>query len=555
MRSNSRMPVGSLAVRVILRPLCAAISVLLAAALLHPVPAAAQSFLEPDAGARQRAQSRKSVRPLRASVARPVAERPAPAPRRTPVEKVAAAPRAPIVKPIPVPKLDLAQQPPEPLVAVISVASQRMVVYGGQGVVADTKVSTGQAGHRTPTGVFSVLQRNRYHESNIYSGAPMPFMQRLTWSGIALHQGVVPGYPASHGCIRLPADFAPRMWGLGRIGMRVLVAPHDVLPAAIEHPRLPVPVMTTIDGGDLGQPAVQTVAMGSAPDQPSANAVAPPYALAHFRRSKAMANQIAAEREVKGAQDLAQERSAEANRAAEALRRLERSLETAERELAEKREALARRQTAAEDAPEAQAVAAAAAEIERLRKEVATAKAEEHRASDAAFDAAKALRAVQDRVDDAAAAARLSASSLEPVSIFVSRKEGKVFVRQGFVPLHEEAISIVEPERPLGTHVFTAIEGRDGGANLRWQAVTLPSNPPAAAAANEPGRKRGVAPVLVQSSVPASSAGQALDRFELPPDTMRLVGDRLWSGATLIVSDFGISGETGRGTDFVVLTQ
>src|SRR5262249_57571081 len=96
-----------------------------------------------------------------------------------------------------------------------AIAGQRASVSGqGNGaegkarLIAQSAVSTGMPGYRTPTGVFSVLQKRRYHESNIYSGAPMPFMQRLTWSGIALHAGVLPGFPASHGCIRLPHHFA-----------------------------------------------------------------------------------------------------------------------------------------------------------------------------------------------------------------------------------------------------------------------------------------------------------------------------------------------------------
>ena len=85
----------------------------------------------------------------------------------------------------------------------------------------------GTPGFPTPTGVFSVIQKNRYHRSNIYSGAPMPFMQRITWSGVAMHEGVLPGYPASHGCIRLTHKFASELWGMTRMGVRVVVTPDD----------------------------------------------------------------------------------------------------------------------------------------------------------------------------------------------------------------------------------------------------------------------------------------------------------------------------------------
>ena len=98
--------------------------------------------------------------------------------------------------------------PPGQLHIMISIKSQRVTVYSDGVLAAKSDVSTGVPEHPTPTGVFSIIQKNRHHRSNIYSGAPMPFMQRITWSGIALHEGALPGRPASHGCIRLTQDFA-----------------------------------------------------------------------------------------------------------------------------------------------------------------------------------------------------------------------------------------------------------------------------------------------------------------------------------------------------------
>jgi lipoprotein-anchoring transpeptidase ErfK/SrfK len=95
---------------------------------------------------------------------------------------------------------------------IVSIPKQRISVYGAGGFHRQGAVSTGTAGFPTPTGVFSVIQKNRHHRSNIYSGAPMPFMQRITWSGVAMHEGVLPGYPASHGCIRLTHQFASELW-------------------------------------------------------------------------------------------------------------------------------------------------------------------------------------------------------------------------------------------------------------------------------------------------------------------------------------------------------
>src|SRR5215210_2154409 len=126
----------------------------------------------------------------------------------------------------------------DPLQIVISIKKQQLSLYSGGQLVAHSQVSTGVPGHPTPQGVFSIIQKQIYHESNIYSSAPMPYMQRITWSGVAMHQGVVPGRPASHGCIRLPAAFAKRLWSITKIGARVIIAQDEVALAEIASPRL-----------------------------------------------------------------------------------------------------------------------------------------------------------------------------------------------------------------------------------------------------------------------------------------------------------------------------
>jgi len=112
---------------------------------------------------------------------------------------------------------------------IVSVPLQRVYVYRGDGLVGAAAISTGRAGHRTPIGDFQVLQKREFHRSNIYSNAPMPHMQRLTWDGIALHGGHNPGYPASHGCIRLPPAFAALLFGATSIGTLVAVVEDDVV--------------------------------------------------------------------------------------------------------------------------------------------------------------------------------------------------------------------------------------------------------------------------------------------------------------------------------------
>src|SRR6201996_5413739 len=131
-----------------------------------------------------------------------------------------------------------AAKPQGPLIIAISINKQSLKVYDDNGFFAETPISTGMRGHATPMGAFSVIQKQKMHRSNIYSGAPMPFMQRITWSGIAMHAGVLPGYPASHGCIRMPMAFAVKMYGWTRMGARVVIAPGELSPAPFSHPLL-----------------------------------------------------------------------------------------------------------------------------------------------------------------------------------------------------------------------------------------------------------------------------------------------------------------------------
>ncbi len=132
----------------------------------------------------------------------------------------------------------------QPMTLVISLGNQKVDIYRGTTLITSSRVSTGKRGHATKAGVFSILEKRRRHYSNLYGGAPMPWMQRLTWSGTALHAGVVPGYPASHGCIRLPFSFAPKLFSMTDVGGQVVVAHGKVAPKLIEHAALfqPLPL-------------------------------------------------------------------------------------------------------------------------------------------------------------------------------------------------------------------------------------------------------------------------------------------------------------------------
>jgi peptidoglycan hydrolase-like protein with peptidoglycan-binding domain len=126
----------------------------------------------------------------------------------------------------------------QPMTLIVSLGNQKVDIYRGTTLITSSSVSTGKRGHATKAGVFSILEKRRRHYSNLYNGAPMPWMQRLTWSGTALHAGVVPGYPASHGCIRLPYSFAPKLFDMTTVGGQVVVSHGRVEPKLIEHATL-----------------------------------------------------------------------------------------------------------------------------------------------------------------------------------------------------------------------------------------------------------------------------------------------------------------------------
>src|SRR6187401_3659595 len=129
----------------------------------------------------------------------------------------------------------------EPIMAIVSIKGQQVTLYDAEGWILRAPVSTGTTGRETPAGVFAVLERNKEHRSNMYDDASMPNMQRITWNGIALHGGPLPGYAASHGCVRLPFGFAEKLFDKTRIGMRVIISPDDVAPVEFSHPALLMP--------------------------------------------------------------------------------------------------------------------------------------------------------------------------------------------------------------------------------------------------------------------------------------------------------------------------
>jgi len=328
--------------------------------------------------------------------------------------------------------------PKGPLQIIISIADQRVSLFDNGALIARSPVSTGTQGHPTPLGVFSVISKQRWHRSNIYSAAPMPYMQRITWSGIALHAGVVPGHPASHGCIRLKNDFAVRLWHLTKRGTRVIIAHDDVQPVEITNPYLFQPKAAS------GSSEFQTATVAT--------------------------------------------------------------------------------------------------------KSIGTAAATQG----SLLSNAETPEAASLQVPGSAPAAS-APKKIVPISIFVSRKLSKLFVREGFTPLFDVAVKIENPEEPLGTHVFTAMEFQNEGTAIRWTVVSIPDEFPRIEGATK-GREAPVKQTAL--SVPSpDQANAVLNRIEIPQDTVERISKLLTPASSLIISDNGFSHETGRDTDFIVVTH
>src|ERR1700675_2148653 len=294
-----------------------------------------------------------------------------------------------------------------PLMAIISLRSQRITVYDANGWILRAPVSSGQKGRETPAGIFSVIQKEAEHYSNLYDDAYMPDMQRITWSGIALHGGPLPGYPASHGCIRMPYDFAERLFDATRLGMRVIVAPSDVAPVEIADPALFRP-----------KPGADAVAAARTAEATEATRKADQARLAA----------TAASREAT--------RAMMPVRAAENLKlKSEAQLAAAERAVASAGSAEAREH--AEDA-KAKAVARAA----ELEAQWVAAKAEMQSTLDAVAPGREAAVAAETARVLAAEAAREAARALQPVSVYISRKTQRLYVRQAFQSILESPVTI-----------------------------------------------------------------------------------------------------------------
>ncbi len=458
------------------------------------------------------------------------------------------------------------KKPVGPLYAVVSLADQHVSFYDANGLWERSVVSTGVAGHPTPPGIFTILEKERWHRSNIYSGAPMPYMQRLAWTGVAMHEGVVTGHPASHGCIRLPGAFAKWLFGVTSVGQRVVISQQDITPSDIVDPHLPVPQLLAPPPGTedkvrssrVSKP-VETVALDN-PAEAKVDArtkLLNPGEFVQALKAAAAANATAAVQAKKAALALVASKLEAARQAARELYSAEDNLRRAKAELEDADRAVARAQgdEAAKKATDRKSGAEArVAEAESKAREASDAKAAKDQDVVSAQEAVRNAEAQAEAATDSAKDATVRA---EPISIFISRKTRHLYVRQATQHLFDMPITIHDPERPLGTHLLIATRAGDNGASLHWVDLTPPAAVEVKHRRHSSRRGRMIEPEDETPSMKPfpETAAAALDRIELPPEALHRIGERLWVGATLIISDVGMSGEGRYPMDFMILNH
>jgi hypothetical protein len=393
----------------------------------------------------------------------------------------------------------------EPIMAIVSIKSQQVTFYDADGWILRAPVSTGVKERETPAGVFAVLEKDKDHHSTMYDDAWMPNMQRITWNGVALHGGPLPGYAASHGCVRMPYGFAEKLFDKTWIGMRVIIAPNDAEPVEFSHPALLVP---------------NREAIAAAPAKAEALA-----------REAVEAAKVADE-----AKKAAAKAPRETALLTASLRKLQGLKARADAELAYADKMLAAARTDEAKARAEEIKQKAVTKAKELGTQLDTAKADAQSKFDAAAAAKDSIKAAQTRKADTAKAAREASLALEPVSIYISRATQKLYVRRNthkpapdgggevFDFSIEVPVTIRNPDRPIGTHVFTAVARNDSG--LRWTAVTIDNG---------------------------DGAKDALDRITFPLEVLDRIAPTALPRSSIIVSDEPLSAETNYRTEFVAV--
>jgi lipoprotein-anchoring transpeptidase ErfK/SrfK len=477
-------------------------------------------------------------------------------------------------------------KPTGPLTIVVSLGKQTVSIYDHNQKIASSPISSGMSGRETPTGIFSIIEKNRYHYSNLYGGAPMPYMNRITNSGVAMHEGVVPGYPASHGCIRLPAAFARNLFGITEIGARVIVTYDDPTPADFqsEHIIEPLPPATAdatkagyspvTPAAAEGVSAIRTREQAAAERAVEREHLTAAVTAAEATKTAAIDKAKAAAEAARVAKDEARKARNEQDRLADEARKAARTAENARDSFADLMRTKAKIDVATLDAEalkkEQDGEVAEETKVLDLADAVAPAKALVEKQAEVAKKAAadadvaeKARRAAVDEIKGTekaivdAKAAIVASNAIEakkdnPVSIFVSRKTGRLSAKLGMGdPVIDVPVKITNPNAPIGTHVFTATAYTPGEKALNWSVVTF--NAAAAPAPQKIWRKRRHEDQdYVAAAGENADPANAVARIEIPKETAERLAELVKPGSTLIISDYGLSRETSKRSDFIV---
>lgn len=391
-------------------------------------------------------------------------------------------------------------------------------------------VSSGATGYETPAGIYSIVQKEEEHHSNLYDDASMPFMERITWTGMALHAGVLPGYPASHGCVRMPLDFAERLYQLTDLGMRVVVVREDMAPVEITEPAL----FKSSAAPKIDTQATQLLQLKS------------------VARAKIAEAETAANRE-KEARTVAAKKAAEAAQAGRTLRAAEASLANAEADVKAAERALEKASSPAKTTQAEEAKTKALARVETAQTQLQAARLQTQPKLDAAAQAEQEAQTAATAMSIAAGAAEEAKQNLSPVSVLVSRKTQRLYIRKNNYPVFEAPIMIRDADKPIGSFVFTALNRAETTGEMRWNVVSMYKNPTNIEPYDQTQRNKAKArrgdPVPVTDDGPALAA---LDRLTVPQEALERMSAVVLPGSSLIISDEGPSIETGKDTDFVL---
>ena len=519
-----------------------------------------------------------------------------------------------------------------PVQLVISLPNQRVTLFKAGKKIASAPVSTGKAGLRTPSGIFSIIQKHRRHYSNLYGGASMPNMQRITWSGVAMHAGSLPGYPASHGCIRLPHRFSRKLFGYTQMGDHVIVAQGNLVPRSITHNMLfqPVPSSDQLGprvalekratrntgaanpAGNLETPRISDLVQNNGrvyntsandPDWAAASSAqaatitvlkqlaAPDAAVAgeqtHDTQSILRRHLIQKMRDrqwPKDAQRLLKRlgiykgkvdgdpgrvtiwaiKRFQSGLGMPVTGKIDKDLILTLNRLSGKEIDLSFKNVKLphSDAPLRILITRKKShETSKLAQELLNRLGYDTGGIDGALGK-MSIAAIRDfqKLHELRVTGELNGSLMTALYKATGIKkpgEWHLYVRQEFLDMFDAPVDVRDSSKPVGTHLYTAMHFEKDATETKWTSMTLRARSGYARRKCKWNRRdqRRVCTSIPAPAVSSTSASKVLDRIDIPADIRSIISELLTPGSSMVVTDNGISHETGKGTDFIILTR